>query len=189
AGSRPGPGSEGDGRHRRPLRQDPDVQLSPKSGYGPPDQSFGPQPRGDHGGSARRAGEGPPAGEPRGSQRGLTMAAERRLTVRGALDAATRTLAAAGLAEPRREAVRLLADLLESSPAELTLAGDRVLEPDRRRWIDRAVARRADGEPLPYVTGVAGFRNLVLRSDRRALIPRPETEGLVEDRKSTRLNS
>ncbi len=108
------------------------------------------------------------------------MTAERRLTVRGALDAATRTLAAAGLTEPRREAIRLLADLLESSPADLALSGDQVLEPDRRRWIDRAVARRASGEPAPYVTGLAGFRNLVLRSDRRALIPRPETEGLVD---------
>jgi release factor glutamine methyltransferase len=43
-----------------------------------------------------------------------------------------------------------------------------------------AVERRAAGEPLAHVTGWTGFRYLTLRSDRRALIPRPETEGLVE---------
>jgi release factor glutamine methyltransferase len=46
--------------------------------------------------------------------------------------------------------------------------------------IERAASRRATGEPLPYVTGTVGFRNLVLASDPRALIPRPETEGLVD---------
>jgi release factor glutamine methyltransferase len=43
-----------------------------------------------------------------------------------------------------------------------------------------AARRRAAGEPLAHVTGRAGFRHLDLRSDRRALIPRPETEGLVD---------
>ncbi|HTK55218.1 MAG TPA: peptide chain release factor N(5)-glutamine methyltransferase, partial [Gemmatimonadales bacterium] len=43
-----------------------------------------------------------------------------------------------------------------------------------------AVERRAQGEPLAYVTGWTGFRRLTLTTDRRALIPRPETEGLVE---------
>jgi release factor glutamine methyltransferase len=42
------------------------------------------------------------------------------------------------------------------------------------------VGRRAEGEPLAYVTGWTGFRRLELRIDRRALIPRPETEGLVD---------
>ena len=43
-----------------------------------------------------------------------------------------------------------------------------------------AVRRRAAGEPLAHVVGHLGFRHLVLLSDRRALIPRPETEGLAE---------
>jgi release factor glutamine methyltransferase len=43
-----------------------------------------------------------------------------------------------------------------------------------------AGARRAGGEPLAYGPGRAGFRHLELGCDRRALIPRPETEGLVE---------
>jgi release factor glutamine methyltransferase len=108
------------------------------------------------------------------------MAADHRLTVQGALDRATTALIAAGLVEPRREAVRLLADLLGLSPAELLIGRANVVEPDRRRWIDRAVERRVRGEPLQYVTGLAGFRALELRVDRRVLIPRPETEGLVD---------
>lgn len=44
----------------------------------------------------------------------------------------------------------------------------------------RAVERRVAGEPLAHVTGTMQFRHLTLASDRRALIPRPETEGLVD---------
>ncbi|MSR01728.1 MAG: peptide chain release factor N(5)-glutamine methyltransferase [Gemmatimonadetes bacterium] len=105
---------------------------------------------------------------------------ERRLTVQGALDAATETLAKAGIEGPRRDATRLLGDLLDLTPAEVMLERGSVIEPDRRRWINRAVERRAAGEPLAYVTGITGFRTLVLRSDPRALIPRPETEGIVD---------
>ena len=105
---------------------------------------------------------------------------ERRLTIQGALDAATDTLAAAGIERPRREAIRLVGDLLDLTAAQVMLERSAIVEPDRRRWIDRAVGRRAGGEPLAYVTGVAGFRSLVLRSDARALIPRPETEGIVD---------
>ncbi len=46
--------------------------------------------------------------------------------------------------------------------------------------LERLLVRRAAGEPLAHVTGLAGFRRLELRSDARALIPRPETEGLVD---------
>lgn len=73
-------------------------------------------------------------------------------------------LAAAGVAEAGREA-RWLAEAAAEPGAEP---------------FDRLVARRSGGEPLAYVTGVAGFRRLLLHVDRRVLIPRPETEGLVE---------
>jgi release factor glutamine methyltransferase len=49
----------------------------------------------------------------------------------------------------------------------------------RARFLD-AAERRAGGEPAAYATGVAGFRTLELAIDPRVLIPRPETEGLVE---------
>lgn len=94
-------------------------------------------------------------------------------------DAALR-LKAAGIVEPRREARRLWADLQGLSRAELMPARDQRVAPEFRTRYESAVARLAAGEPMPYVTGIAGFRRLTLRSDRRALIPRPETEGLVE---------
>src|ERR1051326_7844392 len=48
------------------------------------------------------------------------------------------------------------------------------------RESERAAGRRPAGEPIAYVLGSTGFRHLTLRCDRRALIPRPETEGVVD---------
>lgn len=83
--------------------------------------------------------------------------------------------------EPRREAWRIWADL-EEQAGRLANPADRTFEPlpEAIRGYEAAILRRGSGEPLAYVTGLAGFRHLTLRSDRRALIPRPETEGLVE---------
>jgi len=86
----------------------------------------------------------------------------------------------AGVAEPEREAWRLWADLRDELPAASILDRARVAEPEEAARFEAAVARRVADEPLAYVTGIAGFRRLTLRADRRALIPRPETEGLVE---------
>jgi len=93
---------------------------------------------------------------------------------------ATRRLAASGVAEPSREAWRLWADLRGELPGASLLTRDRATSTDEAERFQRAVARRVAGEPLAYVTGIAGFRRLTLRCDPRALIPRPETEGLVE---------
>jgi len=100
--------------------------------------------------------------------------------LRAVLEGAALRLKAAGIAEQRREARRLWADLQGHSRAEVwPLRDDAVDQPLRARY-EAAVLRLAAGEPIQYVTGIAGFRRLTLRSDRRALIPRPETEGLVE---------
>jgi len=90
------------------------------------------------------------------------------------------TLRAATIPEPGREALRLWADLNGEVPARSLLERDRAVAPIAAGSFLTAVERRAQGEPLAYVTGWAGFRRLELRIDRRALIPRPETEGLVE---------
>lgn len=80
---------------------------------------------------------------------------------------ARRRLAAAGVEEAAREARWLV---------EAAWTGG---EGGAAR-LEALVARRAAGEPLAYVTGIAGFRRLLLQVDSRVLIPRPETEGLVE---------
>jgi release factor glutamine methyltransferase len=89
-------------------------------------------------------------------------------------------LARAGVAEPRRQAVRIWAELNQAEQADVLLAGDLDVDSAEIARYQHAIRRRASGEPLPHVTGWTGFRHLSLRSDRRALIPRPETEGLVE---------
>lgn len=93
---------------------------------------------------------------------------------------ATVALAAAGVSEPRREALRLWSEIRAAVPADVFLHGDVEAEPEAARALRAAVWRRAAGEPLAHVAGRTGFRGLLLRSDRRALIPRPETEGLVD---------
>lgn len=90
------------------------------------------------------------------------------------------TLRQAGILEPRRQAIRIWAELIESTPGESLLRIDPSVGSSKAARFRHAIERRAAGEPLCHVTGWAGFRHLSLRSDARALIPRPETEGLVE---------
>ena len=69
---------------------------------------------------------------------------------------------------------------LPGTPGNLVLDPAQAVEPGHRRRLQELVRRRSAGEPFAYVVGRAGFRRLLLRCDRRALIPRPETEGLVD---------
>ena len=89
-------------------------------------------------------------------------------------------LAAAGLGAPRREALRLWAGVSGEGPASGLVPPWTAVPRERADAFAEAIRRRAAGEPLAHVTGRTGFRHLTLRSDRRALIPRPETEGLVD---------
>jgi release factor glutamine methyltransferase len=102
------------------------------------------------------------------------------VTRRGLLAEATRLLRTAGLAEPRREAVRLWSWLEREPLAVIPPDDGAAVPPGRSEGFLAAVRRRAAGEPLAHVTGWAGFRHVTLRSDGRALIPRPETEGLID---------
>jgi release factor glutamine methyltransferase len=108
------------------------------------------------------------------------MPSEAALSRRALLAEGAAALAAAGIGAARREARRLWADLLGEPAAHAVLRADEPVPPERAAAYASAVARRAAGEPLAYVTGWTGFRHLTLRCDRRALIPRPETEGLVD---------
>jgi len=92
----------------------------------------------------------------------------------------TEHLAAKGSETPRLDAERLLAKALGLERIELYMAIDRTLTPPELDAARGLVARRARREPLQYVLGEWGFRRLTLTVDRRALIPRPETEVLVE---------
>lgn len=89
-------------------------------------------------------------------------------------------LSAAGIESPDVEAERLLAHVLEIDRSRLALEGGAPLPPDAAPRLARLMARRAAGQPLQHLEGTVAFRDLVLRADDRALIPRPETEQLVD---------
>ena len=96
------------------------------------------------------------------------------------LESATASLVRSGVREPRREAAALWSALAGCSPGAAWIERDRPAAPALIDDFREAVARRAAGMPAAYATGRAAFRTLDLVVDRRALIPRPETEGLVE---------
>ncbi len=96
------------------------------------------------------------------------------------LESAAATLVRSGVREPRREAAALWSALAGCSPGAAWIERDSPAAPALVDDFREAVARRAAGAPAAYATGRAAFRTLDLAVDRRALIPRPETEGLVE---------
>lgn len=95
------------------------------------------------------------------------------------LRAAAGRLRQSGIAEPGREA-RLLWAAVTGTDSASYQAPDLGVPPAVAVRLEALVERRLAGEPLAHVTGLAGFRRLLLASDHRGLIPRPETEGLVD---------
>lgn len=102
------------------------------------------------------------------------------MTLGEVLRRSTEQLAERGSETPRLDAERLLGHALGLDRVELYMHLDRPLGDDELRTTRALVARRAGREPLQYVLGEWGFRRLTLTVDRRALIPRPETEVVVE---------
>jgi release factor glutamine methyltransferase len=101
--------------------------------------------------------------------------------VRDALDSAIIALAAAGVDTPRLDAEVLLAHALGVDRAALVMDPARPVAGEAARAFRDFVRRRAVArEPVAYIVGAKGFRHIELRVDRRALVPRPETELLVE---------
>ena len=97
-----------------------------------------------------------------------------------ALGTATAELRAAGIDAPRRDARLLMQHALGLSP-EALLADDRLpLGEDEARRLTALVHRRAAREPIAYLTGRREFWSLEFAVDRSALVPRPESETLVE---------
>jgi release factor glutamine methyltransferase len=97
------------------------------------------------------------------------------VTAREAVGVAERRLAAAGVESPRVDAEWLVAHLLGTTRSGLAAHID-----DEVEGLEPLLLRREAREPLAYVLGEWGFRRLTLKTDARALVPRPETETLVE---------
>jgi release factor glutamine methyltransferase len=88
-------------------------------------------------------------------------------------------LRAVGVPSPRVDAEILVADVLGLARSELYSSG-RSVSAFETEQLDELVGRRLRREPLAYILGEWGFRRLLLKVDDRALIPRPETEVVVE---------
>jgi len=101
-------------------------------------------------------------------------------TVRDALDSATIPLQAAGCGSPRLDAELLLAAAMGIDRAALYSHPEAELQGPAVRVFQEHVQRRRRREPVAYILGHKAFRHLDLHVDRRVLIPRPETEMLVE---------
>lgn len=102
------------------------------------------------------------------------------IRVRDALQQARQKLQVSGVDEPGFEAEYLLRHTLACTRETLLLGLDDALHPNPHAQFESLVARRALGEPSAYITGHREFYGLDFKVDPRALIPRPETELLVE---------
>jgi release factor glutamine methyltransferase len=112
----------------------------------------------------------------------LVPAAE--VTVAAALAAGSARLAAVGVDSPRLDAELLLAEAMDPvrpvGRERLVLDRDAGLSSEVQAAFERLLARREAREPVAYILGRRGFRYLTFAVDPRVLIPRPETELLVE---------
>lgn len=118
---------------------------------------------------------------PAAPQAGLPRAEGPRVwTVKAALDWTLGYLAEKGDGHPRRSAEWLLSTATGLSRVELYAFHDRPLTPEERDVLRESVKLRAQGQPLQYVTGEMPFRHLIMHVRPGVLIPRPETEVLVD---------
>ncbi len=102
------------------------------------------------------------------------------VTIGEALREGEELLVLAGVENPRLDVEALLAHCLGTEPWRLRLERDRALSNREDREFRELLDLRRRRRPLSYILGWAGFHELLLRVDPRALIPRPETELLVE---------
>lgn len=103
-----------------------------------------------------------------------------RNSTQDALAAAGDALRAAGIDSPRTDAEVLLAGATGASRAEVAASPEAPLDPAATRAFAEFVRRRLRREPVAYILGYRGFRRIDLAVDHRVLIPRPESELLVE---------
>ena len=101
------------------------------------------------------------------------------LTVGRALAHGRSTLSDAGSPTPRLDAEVLLSHVLGRERSWLLAHPEAMVGAGEEAWAD-ALARRAAGEPIAYIRGFKEWRSLRIRTDARALIPRPETELLAD---------
>jgi release factor glutamine methyltransferase len=102
------------------------------------------------------------------------------VTVAATLARISERLAAAGCESARVDAELLVAHVLGTTRSSVFVEPARILSVEAAGELEELVTRRERREPLAYVLGECGFRRLTLKVDPRVLVPRPETEVVVE---------
>jgi len=103
------------------------------------------------------------------------------ITVLESINLSTQYLAQKGIESPRMNSELLLADILNCKRLDLYLSFERPLSEDEMKKYRECIRRRGNFEPLQYVIGKVEFYGLELKVSPSVLIPRPETELLVEN--------
>ena len=101
-------------------------------------------------------------------------------TQKNALHEAAVTLSASGIEQPRLEAELLLAHVLDASKEDLILHPGRELTDAQEKQFEQFLQRRCRREPIAYILGQREFWSLEFIVNPKVLIPRPETEGIIE---------
>lgn len=101
-------------------------------------------------------------------------------TIAGVLREAARQLAQAGVDSPQFDATVLMADVLDTDTNQIALLRNESLSAEQQQQLQGYLRRRCNREPLQYITAETEFLGQPFHCDPRAMIPRPETELLVE---------
>ncbi len=109
------------------------------------------------------------------------MIAADLFTIDALLDRATRKFTTAKFESPAREARFLLGGLLRRSSSDLLLSLDEKLDEESVRAFESFVERRLNREPAAYIVGLKNFMGYDFVLNHHVLVPRPETELLIED--------
>ncbi|MCP3978715.1 MAG: peptide chain release factor N(5)-glutamine methyltransferase [bacterium] len=170
-------GASRHGRYRRSRGEDPHLQFPAGPGDRSPHRFFGAQPtrRDDRRDlpAARGAGHARTGRAAQARGRGLT-------TIGQLVDAATARLRAGRVDEARDHAELLLAHLLDTDRGGVFVRRADPAPAGLSARFEAMVERRLTREPFQHIVGTQEFHGLTLRCDSRALVPRPETEGLVD---------
>ncbi len=101
-------------------------------------------------------------------------------TVRSILETTRQRLASAGVEPVSSEVEWILGDILHVSRSDLYASPDRILDPAEAARLEEVVSRRERREPLQYILGKTEFFSLEFEITPDVLVPRPETETVVE---------
>jgi len=96
------------------------------------------------------------------------------------LDRAVRRLEEAGREAPRRTAEWLLTEVLDGDRAQIYAHPERAVSAEAAQQFQQMIERRAEGEPLQHILGYTSFRGLRLQVSPAVMVPRPETERVVD---------